>query len=117
MAIVGVRVRRINRVCFQSLFTMSLNVTTTDRGENRDCLSLKALKDYANALSSHFKDPKTPPKTLKDPQRPLKNSKDSQRPPKSLKDPQTWVTIFSEDPYHSSNLIHCYKIPSFKFLE
>ena len=55
MAIVGVRVRRINRVCFQSLFTMSLNVTTTDRGENRDCLSLKALKDYANALSSHFK--------------------------------------------------------------
>ena len=49
MAIVGARVRRINRVCFQSLFTMSLNVTTTDRGENRDCL--KALKDY----SSHFK--------------------------------------------------------------
>ena len=54
MAIVGVRVRRINRVCFQSLFTMSLNVTTTDRGENRDCLSLKALNDYANALSPHF---------------------------------------------------------------
>ena len=41
-ALVGGVVRRINRVRCRSLFTMNSNVTTTDRGENKDCLGSQA---------------------------------------------------------------------------